>query len=613
MGASGTTRTTKRPAALWVGLAVSLMIGLGSAASYASRPGAIIDYASAPLAPGASAHIVVNATGLASCSLLLSGPGRRHSGPLGTKVRLPYIEWSWRLPRNAAPGVWRATVRCLSDGKGRVYRSSYQDLRVRGRGVRIAERLAKGLLVPGSLRLSFSYRAPTASGAGQRKSVAGKRGAAPSPSSNSGGGGPAQPLTPSTGLLSPGYHVIANSSQVNGAEISGNGRYVVFWSCGGIAGVLAASCSSDPSEPSIDQVYETDLETGQTSLVSAAEGGGAGNGWSGSAVVSQNGRYVAFFSDASDLESAPAGSSSQLYERDMTIGATTLVSVNSSGSMGENAEPNGFPPAQPAISANGEYVAFATSATNLLATPTANEQVFERDVATGVTTLVSQGLGSEWIAATHPAISTDGRYVAFATHTIANFHGCGVAQRDTNTNTTRWVSGPANGLYCDENASVSMSATGQFVGYNTDVLLSGGSVEDCGKYQGHATACIPAFETDLSAGSTQLVTGDLEGGLAGGLSGVDGVSEDGQYILAYSNAEDIVPESISISLCLLTCRFGMYVFDQQTKAVQVLRPPTPEYPESYQSVATAGIDEAGDRVAFVSCPSVCQWVYIWNR
>ena len=614
MGASGTTRTTKRPAALWVGLAVSLIIGLGSAASYASRPGAITDYASAPLSPGASAHIVVNATGFASCSLLLNGPGRRHSGPFGTTVRLPYIEWSWRLPGNAAPGVWRATVRCLSDGKGRVYRSSSQHLRVRGRGVRIATRLAKGLLVPGSLRLSFSYRAPTASGSGRRRSVAGKRGAAPSPSSSSGGGGPVQPPgSSSTGLLSPGYHRIATSTQVEGAVISGDGRYVVFWSCGGVAGVLAESCADGASASSIDQVYETDLETGQTSLVSAAEGGGAGNGWSGNAAVSQDGRYVAFYSHASDLEPIAAGSSLQLFERDMATGVTTLVSVNSSGSMGANGEPNGFPPAQPAISANGEYVAFATTATNLLATPTSNEQVFEHDMASGVTILASQGLGSEWITATQPAISADGRYVAFATSKIANFQGCAVARWDTAASITKWVSGPANGLYCDGSASVSMSATGQFVGYNTDVWLSGGSVEDCGKYQGHATACIPAFETNLSAGSTQLVTGDLEGGLAGGLSGVDGVSEDGRYVLAYSNAEDIVPEPISISPCLLTCRFGMYLFDQQTKAVQVLKPPTPEYPEAYQSVATAGMDEAGDRVAFISCPSLCQWVYIWNR
>ena len=62
-------------------------------------------------------------------------------------------------------------------------------------------------------------------------------------------------------------------------------------------------------------------------------------------------RGMAFFSDATDLEPVPAGGSLQLYERDMATGVTTLVSVNSSGSMGANAGPNGFPPAQPAISA----------------------------------------------------------------------------------------------------------------------------------------------------------------------------------------------------------------------------------------------------------------------
>src|ERR1700734_1029865 len=62
MGASGTTRTTTRRVAPWVGLAVSLTIGLGPSASYASRPSRpIIDSASTPLSPGASAHLVVNA------------------------------------------------------------------------------------------------------------------------------------------------------------------------------------------------------------------------------------------------------------------------------------------------------------------------------------------------------------------------------------------------------------------------------------------------------------------------------------------------------------------------------------------------------------------------
>src|SRR5262249_17397364 len=129
------------------------------------------------------------------------------------------------------------------------------------------------------------------------------------------------------------------------------------------------------------------------------------------AVISQNGRYVAFSGIASNLVPNDTNGYEDVFVHDLQTHQTTRVSV---GSRGEQA---GFVSWQPAISADGRYVAFTSGANNLVEHDVnVGIDVFVHDRWTGITRLVSvnsqgvQGMGDSYGA----AISADGRFVSFS-------------------------------------------------------------------------------------------------------------------------------------------------------------------------------------------------------
>lgn len=151
-----------------------------------------------------------------------------------------------------------------------------------------------------------------------------------------------------------------------------------------------------------------------TTRVSVATGGGEAHGveaGSWGAAISDDGRFVAFTSDAPDLVPGVAGT--QVYVHDRQIGQTELVSVSGDGRPGNGRS------RLPAISADGTMVAFQSYASNLVHGDVNGwADVFVRDRIAGETILVSaatdgtQGNSQAFGAA---AISGDGNVVAFFT------------------------------------------------------------------------------------------------------------------------------------------------------------------------------------------------------
>src|SRR5207245_282238 len=88
--------------------------------------------------------------------------------------------------------------------------------------------------------------------------------------------------------------------------------------------------------------------------------GAQGNAVSGSASISANGRYIAFYSEASNLVPRDSNAVSDVFVRDMQTGTTRRVSVSSTGGQGNNSS------GAPSISADGRYVAFDSYASNLV-------------------------------------------------------------------------------------------------------------------------------------------------------------------------------------------------------------------------------------------------------
>jgi len=188
--------------------------------------------------------------------------------------------------------------------------------------------------------------------------------------------------------------------------ISADGRYVAFRS--GASNLVAGDTNG------YEDIFVHDRLTRQTARVSVASGGEQGNYPShGIPSISADGRYVTFTSIASNLVAEDYNSIGDIFVHDRLKHQTTRVSISSGGRDGNNWSEH------PSISADGRYVAFASSASNLVAGDTnGHEDIFVYDRLMYQTTRVSVSSsgrqGNDWTE--HPSISADGRYVAFVSY-----------------------------------------------------------------------------------------------------------------------------------------------------------------------------------------------------
>lgn len=147
-------------------------------------------------------------------------------------------------------------------------------------------------------------------------------------------------------------------------------------------------------------------------LVSVSLNGTPGNGSSDGATVSSDGRFVAFASTASDLVRPDTNNVQDVFVRDMEEGKTVRVTVSSDGEQA-SAWSYGL-----SISADARYVAFVSHATNLVPNDTNGEpDIFVHDTHTQTTERVS--VSSSGQQANGPSfaaqLSPDGRHIAFST------------------------------------------------------------------------------------------------------------------------------------------------------------------------------------------------------
>jgi Tol biopolymer transport system component len=257
----------------------------------------------------------------------------------------------------------------------------------------------------------------------------------------------------------------------NGARepsISSDGRYVAFTSSG-------ESLSAE--DAAYNDVFVRDLATATTTFVSRATGpaGPAADSDSYAPSISVDGRHVAFESGAANLsaEDLDNSSSRDVFVRDLDTGVTELIS-RASGVAGPAGSDSSH---GPSISANGNLVAFSSRAplgTDDLDQESFPMDVFVRDRAAATTTLVSRASGptgapSE-VESDEAAISADGAHVAFASSAkLTGQRGffLNVFVRDLATATTRLVSVGDEGAAGDGKRNPAISADGRFVAFET--------------------------------------------------------------------------------------------------------------------------------------------------
>lgn len=136
------------------------------------------------------------------------------------------------------------------------------------------------------------------------------------------------------------------------------------------------------------QVYVYDVKTRQISLLSKDSAGAAGDGSSFSPNVSFNGRFVTFLTQAPNLVQGPQGEIAVLVWHDRVTGLTKIVNENEVNGVGE------FEPGPGTLLQNGRFVVFADDSSNLVDGDTnAVADIFLKDMQTREITRVSRGVG----------------------------------------------------------------------------------------------------------------------------------------------------------------------------------------------------------------------------
>ncbi|MCB0976283.1 MAG: PD40 domain-containing protein [Acidimicrobiales bacterium] len=308
-------------------------------------------------------------------------------------------------------------------------------------------------------------------------------------------------------------------------SLTDDGRFVAFES-------FATNLVTTPTSTG-GQVYVKDRVLGTVDRVSVAGDGTPGDADSGSASISNFGRYVAFSSLADNLVSGDVNGRSDVFVRDRTAGTTTRVSVSSSGTEGNDDS------TAPAISGDGRWVAFTSSASNLVTSDVPGSgDVFLFDRNNGTTTRVSTGVGGaqpngDSYGAT---VSDNGQFVAFlsdASNLVAgDTNGVtDVFVWDRVAGTTTRVSVATDGTEADAPAQDAMIAGGGgFVAFWTDAanLVTG---DTNGKFD--------VFVRDLTAATTSRVSVASDGAEAQGYSLDAAISDDGRYVSFRSDAVNL--------------------------------------------------------------------------
>jgi Tol biopolymer transport system component len=212
-------------------------------------------------------------------------------------------------------------------------------------------------------------------------------------------------------------------------------------------------------------VFLRDRLAGVTRRVSVGAVGQA-NGDSAEPSISADGRFVAFSSQASNLVPGDTNGTSDIFVRDMLTGVTRRVSVGAAG------QANGGS-LSPAISADGRFVAFNSYASNLVPGDTnGTTDIFVRDLLARVTRRVSVGPAGQGNSDSSgaPAISADGRYVAFFSHASNLVPGdtngaYDIFVRDLLAGVTRRVSVGASGQGNRDSLAPAITADGRSVAF----------------------------------------------------------------------------------------------------------------------------------------------------
>ncbi|MEU7089412.1 TolB family protein [Streptomyces achromogenes] len=275
-----------------------------------------------------------------------------------------------------------------------------------------------------------------------------------------------------------------------------------------------------------------------TGLVSTAADGTGGDSDSGSPQVSANGRYIAFESWSANLLPGDTNGVNDIFVKDRRTGAVERVDVASDGTQAD------VPPTAFSISGNGRYVAFDSLDGDLVPGDTPDsEDIFLRDRRTGRTEPLI-GPGPEGSFTYAPSLSADGRFVAFTSSRSDLVPGDTNGESDAFvhdrwTKTTRRVSVATDGTEGrGRSTSEAISADGTRIAFTSARRLGTGAEEPATDHKRPRSRYF--YVHDTRTGRTTPGVVDLDGEETP-LNGDVGLSPDGRHALFSSAYANLVP------------------------------------------------------------------------
>jgi Tol biopolymer transport system component len=308
-------------------------------------------------------------------------------------------------------------------------------------------------------------------------------------------------------------------------EISADGLSVVF------ASTATNLVDGDTNE--VEDVFVVDLQSGAVERVSRSASGGQANAASSHPVISADSRFVAFVSAAINLVPGATTGLEEIYLYDRDDGSLQWVSKPLTGSVNDGLS------GEPALSADGNWVAFSSVSTQLVPNDTLGRfDIFLWNRASSALGRVSVSqIGEEALNSSYaPALSADGSFIAFWSHAD------NLVADDTNYMGDIFLSDRLNGTM----QRVSLSTTGE-------QALGGPSNEPAisadGRFivfRSYSTNLVPndtnsrpdIFVHDLQ-GTTTRVSVDSSAGESNGNNYSPAISADGAAIAFYSEANNL--------------------------------------------------------------------------
>jgi Tol biopolymer transport system component len=314
------------------------------------------------------------------------------------------------------------------------------------------------------------------------------------------------------------------SRSANGASsyplIGTNGQWVVFQS---LASDLVAHDTNGQAD-----IFLRELSTGETRLVSAAaDGSGSGNGPSTNPQMTPDGRFVLYESQAGNLVAGDTNQAIDIFLYDRLTGSNTWISapIRSAGIAGFQDS------LRAQITSDGRFVVFQSWSADLVEMVDTNKatDIFVRDLEKQTNILVSvdpSGTGAGNKKSELPAISADGRYVAFQS-----------AADNLSTN-----AGSPGGIFLRDLQQTNSILISLVPGSTTAALgnCSSPLISDNGRYVGFL-ATNQIYVWDRQSGGTTLVThqpGTNQPSSAS--SWIRGFSPDGQWLVFCAAATNLV-------------------------------------------------------------------------